>query len=471
MPDSAHFIIHKSADTAGPVNIAASAIWLRLDTEGRVMIDESPSEAAFAAVFFRKGRFYLGDLTDAVVVLLNGRSLETGAPEALANGDVARLEDTELVFELNGSRLTVAIKAVATSRSSSNVAKGPTAAQADDSGTADALREFWEKRSRDKIARPSALHPQEPPRPGKARFSWAPTRDLARPWPVAIFAWAAIVVTLMAVAAAMIYARAFSPGDIAAPHARRTMERKTAQTMIATQPNANSCTSCHALTKSMNNQCATCHQTPAFAAAATGIDAHTKAGIGCTDCHSEHRGTDFADLSAALNSCAACHNEANPRTFAGQRLSTPHGGTTGYPVVNGVWKWRGLTPEEWAGKPDAAAAGLRSAAQRLPQESDDDWRRRQFHALHLNRVALGNTGLPGDAKGLLSCSSCHRSLEPTDKTTPAATCAKCHNGDSGALDVFGRSVLPPTAANCVSCHVQHAKQPDHWNAKLLKPAS
>ncbi|MEO6394215.1 MAG: hypothetical protein ABIP75_20345 [Pyrinomonadaceae bacterium] len=470
MSDSAQFVIQNCAGTTGPVTVSASAIWLRLDPTGRTAFDEIPSEEAFTRIFFRSGRFYLGDLTDTVVVLLNGRSLETDAPEALASGDLARFEDTELEFELSGSRMSIAVQAVASSRKSANSAKDTAAAAVDASGTADALREFWEKRSRDKIARPSALHPQEPPRPGKARFSWGPTRDLAQPWPLAIFAWAAIVVTVIAVAAAVLYARAFSPGEIATPHARPAMERKTAPTMIAARANANSCTSCHALTKGMNAQCATCHQTPAFASAATGIDAHIKAGIGCTDCHTEHNGADFADVNAALNSCATCHNSANPRTFGGRQLSTPHGGTTGYPVVNGVWKWEGLTPAEWAGKPDAGSAGLHSAAQRLPQERDDDWWRRQFHALHLNRVTLGNSGLPGDAKGLLSCSSCHRSLAPTDQVTPATTCTKCHNGDNGRLDAAGRSVLPPKAANCVSCHVQHAKQPDHWNAKLFKPA-
>jgi hypothetical protein len=30
-------------------------------------------------------------------------------------------------------------------------------------------------------------------------------------------------------------------------------------------------------------------------------------------------------------------------------------------------------------------------------------------------------------------------------------------------------VVAAGAANCGSCHAQHAKQPGHWNAKLFSP--
>src|SRR3989442_6364839 len=42
------------------------------------------------------------------------------------------------------------------------------------------LKIFWDKRTREKAGRPSPLHPQTPPRPGKIRFNWIPTRDLVR---------------------------------------------------------------------------------------------------------------------------------------------------------------------------------------------------------------------------------------------------------------------------------------------------
>src|SRR3989442_13583453 len=64
------------------------------------------------------------------------------------------------------------------------------------------LKIFWDKRTREKAGRPSPLHPQTPPRPGKIRFNWIPTRDLVRPWPFAIFIWALLFVeTISAVAA------------------------------------------------------------------------------------------------------------------------------------------------------------------------------------------------------------------------------------------------------------------------------
>jgi hypothetical protein len=170
-----------------------------------------------------------------------------------------------------------------------------------------------------------------------------------------------------------------------------------------------------------------------------------------------------------LVSCAKCHRDGNSDSYGGHRLFTPHGGVAGYPVINGSWKWRALSAEEWANKPDAASAELRAAAVRQLNESDDDWRTRQFHALHARRVRLGNSGLAGNTDGMLSCSSCHRSLDPIDRVFPATTCSKCHNGDNGDTDGHGQAVVAPNAPNCVSCHAQHAKTPDHWNPKLFAP--
>jgi hypothetical protein len=457
---------------AAPVTVSAATIWLGRDPGGRIKVSNSHSSGELAQIDLRDGGLYVRDL-NVEVVELNGRPLETDSPEALTSGDVIRIDHDEIEVVRDGSTPVLMIRMGAVGQGD-NASRStlPTAGQVgpgESAGSADALREFWEKRSRDKIARPSPLQPQEPPRPGKARFGWSPTADLKRPWPLALLGWAVIVFTVLAVTAALLYARAFSPGEVSDPHTRQNLAHSDVASAIAARPNGNSCTSCHALTAKMDTQCATCHRTAAFDAAATGIDAHARAGVGCVSCHSEHWGAGFAAVNAALASCATCHNDNNHESFRGVRLRTPHGGTVGYPVVNGAWKWTGLTEAEWKAKPDGASAGLQGAAMRQAVESDDDWRRRQFHALHLNRVRLGNSGLTGDAAGMLSCSSCHVSLNPADTVTPATTCAKCHNGDNGAISNQGQPVLAPTAPNCVSCHVQHAKQPGHWNAKLFSP--
>jgi hypothetical protein len=451
------------------VVLSADTVWLGFDPTGRIVVTETPMERAVGRIEYQNGRFYFTDLDPDHLFLLNGRPVEGGEPEALADGDLLRTGADELLLRHRGPRLEFAIDSQRSSAGETARPSGAATTDATPSGAVDALREFWDKRSRDKIAQPSPLHPQEPPRPGKARFSWGPTGDLTRPWPVAILAWAAVLVVLFSVGAALLYARAFSPGIVSDPHTRPALERTSAGLAIATRPNASSCTSCHSLTGSMNEQCAACHQTAAFAATLTGIDAHARAGIGCVSCHTEHEGAGFSNVRSALVSCAKCHNNDNANAYAGRHVSTPHGGSTGYPVVNGTWKWLGLSPAEWAGKPDAASPALQAAAVRQPNESDDDWRRRQFHTLHLNRIQLGNTGLARGTNGLVSCSTCHRSIDPADKVTPATTCTKCHSGDSGDTDGQGLLVVAAGAPNCVSCHAPHAKEPDHWNPNLFNP--
>ena len=91
----------------------------------------------------------------------------------------------------------------------------------------------------------------------------------------------------------------------------------------------------------MEGRCASCHTTEVFAATVT--KSHSDAGIGCLDCHSEHKGAEVSPGRAALNSCTKCHNDKNAKTYNERPVGTPHGGTLGYPVVGGEWKWKGLT--------------------------------------------------------------------------------------------------------------------------------
>jgi hypothetical protein len=334
---------------------------------------------------------------------------------------------------------------------------------------ADALKEFWDKRTRDKAARPSPLHPRRLPRPGKAQFAWKPTRDLIRPWRSSVFIWGAIIIATISVMAAFWYAKAFSPGAISQPHAQASLVHATPATAIAIQPNAGACTTCHAINASLETNCASCHQTEAFAASISGIPAHAKAGIGCVTCHTEHEGADFRPAEVALNMCAKCHQDENKNLYRGRGVGTPHSGTVGYPVVNGRWKWEGPSDEAWKQRPDATSPSMKRARERVAGETDEQWRSRQFHAIHLHRILVRDVGLEGNASGEMSCSTCHKSFEPIDRATPATTCARCH---SARVDSQGRpSSVAGSAPNCSSCHIQHGKGHGSWDPKWFAPSA
>jgi hypothetical protein len=204
----------------------------------------------------------------------------------------------------------------------------------------------------------------------------------------------------------------------------------------------------------MEKNCSECHNAEAFVA--TVIEPHAAAGVGCVACHAEHRGTEFKPAQAALATCTQCHNDANKNLYNGHKVGTPHGGTFGYPVVNGKWTWKGLNDSDWTLKQIAIA--------RLPGDADEVWRSKQFHALHVQRVRAV-AGLKTNAEGELSCSSCHNSFNPIDRQTPRTTCGNCHNG---RLELgTDRVLIAMDQPNCTSCHVQHVKDKRHWNPSLL----
>jgi len=456
------FIITREDQVVDPVTLRTQALRVGREPDCEVLLNHPTVSRLHAGINEVEGRFYLINLSQSHPVTLNGRLVEFNEPDALADGDVAQIGPFFLHMSRAGEELNihvlfqVAAAITPESGASDEVTEQPEPAQAP-LKVADALKEFWDKRTRDKAARPSPLHPRQPPLPGKARFSWKPTRDLLRPWPRSVFVWAAVILGALSVAAALLYARAFSPRPLSEPHARASLAHKDSVSAIAKQANAGSCTSCHTLGGKMEANCSSCHQTEAFASDLSGIQAHADAGIGCISCHAEHQGADFLPATAALNACAKCHTDGNRNLYHGRRVFTPHGGTVGYPVVNGVWRWKGLSEAEWQQKPDAANELMKRARVRLNGETEEQWRSRQFHALHVQRVLVRDLGLKGNAEGEMSCSSCHKSFAPLDRTTPATTCAACHNFDNRAA---------PTA-NCSSCHVQHIKEPGHWNPKLL----
>jgi hypothetical protein len=134
-------------------------------------------------------------------------------------------------------------------------------------------------------------------------------------------------------------------------------------------------------------------------------------------------------------------------------------------VIAGEWKWAGLDPEELAERPQIAAL-------RRPEDSERQWRSKQFHALHIYRVRAtgGLTGVAGSdvnpgADKVMSCSSCHRFFQPdVDREYPRQTCGECH---TGLIDSSNKTIIAAAAPNCISCHVQHIKDKRHWKPQLL----
>jgi hypothetical protein len=474
------FIITREDRAVDPVTLLSEGLAIGRLPDCELNLNHPTVSRLHAGIRKVDDRFYIFHLSPSNSTTLNGSLVEEKA--ALADGDIVQVGPFFLFIDYKGDALAVRVRyqtavrvgdtEVASERISSSTAdaQGNPLTDATVPMGADALDVFWEKRKRDagKIMRPSPLRPRPPaPKLGKARFNWKPTRDLVRPWPFSIFTWALVVGTLLSVVAAFSYSSAFSPAPLSNAHARSTMSLTPA---IARTANANSCTSCHSMRTTMEQNCASCHQTEAFTATVT--PPHLAAGVGCVSCHTEHRGADFRPGVAPFNAsfqagvatdrtCAGCHNDNNQKLYNGRAVHTPHGGTFGYPVVNGQWKWKGLEEDEWQQKPEA----VRKVMANWPNATDNERRSAQFHALHIYRVrTTGNIG--GNASGELSCSSCHKSYGATlDRETPRTTCAACHNGRTDTQT--GRVLLSADTPNCTSCHVQHVRDKRHWNPSLL----
>lgn len=502
-PEPNTFIITREDRSFDPVTIMSEGLAIGRAPDSELNLNHPTVSRLHAGIRKVDGRFYIFHLSPSNSTTLNGNLVHERA--ALAGGDVLQIGPFFLFIDYTGGALSVRVRyqttvrvgeaenltagqqpqppdaatgnaAAAVGADSTASAAAAIGASGGATGGADAdegvFDVFWEKRKREagKVTRPSALRPRQPaPKLGKARFNWKPTRDLERPWPFSIFTWGVVVVGLLSVVAAFSYTSAFSPAPVSNAHTRASF---TSATPIAREPNANSCTTCHTMRASMEANCASCHQTEAFVSTVTAP--HQAAGVGCISCHGEHRGAEFRPGVAALSAdfqkgarfdetCAGCHNDNNRKLYQGRRVFTPHGGTFGYPVVNGQWKWEVLDDEAWAQKPEE----LKQLVANWPVASADEGGRRsaQFHVLHLNRVRT--TGdLAGAAGGEVSCSTCHQSYGATlDRETPRTTCAACHSGKTDART--GRALFAADTANCTSCHVQHVRDKRHWNPSLL----
>jgi len=471
MPENKYVIIREDL-VQDPATIITDGLLLGRLQECELLLNHPSVSRAQAGIKLVKDSYFLFGLRPSNPVKLNGKPVEEN--EALAPGDMIEvgpfLLEVDLTEDALVIKVTLQIGAVVETTNLSSPQLGtaklePLPVPGEKKAHAKtraapiqgdkALDIFWDKRIREagKMVRPSPLFPKKNRRAGKAAFNWTATTDLRSHWPVSFFIWGTVVVGLLSVAAAYWYASAYSPGPVSRVHVNSQLSVFPA---IAARANNDSCTSCHSFTGSMEANCAACHNAEAFVA--TVIEPHRAAGVGCVSCHAEHRGAEFKPGEAALATCTECHNNANGNLYNGRKVSTPHGGTFGYPVVNEKWTWKGLSDDEWSLKQIAVA--------RLPSDTEENWRSKQFHLLHVQRVRAN--GLPGTPEGELSCSSCHKTFNPIDRATPRTTCDNCHNGRTELGT--NRVLIANDKPNCTSCHVQHVKDKRHWNRSLLSVA-
>jgi hypothetical protein len=466
------YVIIREDLVQDPVTIITDGLLIGRLQECELLLNHPAVSRAQAGIKLVDATYFLFSLRQSNPVKLNGKAVDEN--EALAPGDVLEVGPFLLEIDLTEDALVIKVSlqigtvVETTSASSPNLGttelepvpvpgerKAHAKTRAAPLPGDKALDVFWDKRIREagKMVRPSPLFPRSQIRAGKAQFNWRPTTDLKSHWPVSFFLWGAIAVGLLSIAAAYWYASAYAPAPVSSAHARAELSLFPP---IAVKANANSCTNCHSFSGSMEGNCSQCHSAAAFVA--TVIEPHVAAGVGCVSCHAEHRGVEFKPAAAALMTCTECHNDANGKSYNGRHVSTPHGATFGYPVVNGKWKWKGLNESEWALKQIPVV--------RLASDTDETWRSKQFHALHMQRVRAG--GLQGNSEGELSCSSCHKTFNPIDRETPRTTCGNCHNG---RLEVgTNRVLIAKDKPNCTSCHVQHVQDKRHWNPSLLARA-
>ncbi|HKR21621.1 MAG TPA: FHA domain-containing protein [Pyrinomonadaceae bacterium] len=452
------FVIVRTDLSTDPITIISEGVLIGRLPECEVLLNHPAVSRVQAGIKQVENAYHLFPLRPRNPVLLNGKPVEEN--EALASGDVLAVGPFHLEIEIEADSLLIRVELqigvgpseidVSDAGLSTSQLVMPDAAKAKKPRAAPvastkALDIFWDKRMREvaKMVRPSPLFPRARRRTGKAQSNWTATTDLVTRWPVSYFVWGFLVVGLISIAGAYVYTQAYAPGPLSTAH---EVDQLRVTPAIAASANAGSCTSCHSWQGNMEQRCASCHKTDAFVA--TVIKPHETAGIGCVDCHAEHKGAEFSAKAGALTSCTACHVDGNSALYNGKRVGTPHGGTFGYPVVNGEWSAKSINDEEWA---------LRKLpVVRLATDSDQKWRSNQFHALHDQRVKV-TAGIKGNSEGRLSCNSCHNSFDPIDRETPRTTCAACHNESNKKLGT----------PNCTSCHVQHILDKRRWSATML----
>jgi len=449
--DTGNFRISLPGSEGSPVSVYKENIMIgRLDTCD-IVLDHKSVSRIHASINFRDKKYFLVNLSSSNILTLNGRLLGPQKDDVLAGGDTIQIGPFTILASIDeGSALSLLVQQqLIVEVEAEPVAKAP--AGMPDAG--DVLKVFWEKRTRQKEDWGTRLRPTEKPKPGKAMFNWRPTRDLKRTWRYGLFVWAFIIVGAIGVFAYFKYPQAYSPKPLTMAHSK-VFESSP----IAVASNGNSCTTCHTPNAPLENSCVTCHQAEQFHA--TNTRAHEEAGITCTVCHKEHQGADFDMAATAIESCATCHSDSNKQLYNGKAVATAHGGTYGYPAVNGKWTWKGVYSEVADAIPEInnSATGDKDEQAKLS---------RHFHTVHTGRLRTP-VGLKGDSRGFVSCSTCHNSFEPIDRVTPQQTCAACHTNKAG--DTTRDARFKADQANCISCHTQHPYGGNRWSEFLTEDA-
>lgn len=457
----------------GPKRVVKQSLEIGGEQHADIWLNDPAIAEVHAGIAKVKGRFSYVNVSATSATTLNGQAIPLNKAVELAQGDVFQMGPFRLTIEEAVELLTIRVVRQAAPSAAEREAR-PAADLAPQqlplesrvaelSEEAEVLKQYWNNRKKEKAGSASALRPSKPPQHQKPRYYWRATFDLVRPWPFAICIWAFIGVGTLSGSAVFMYKSAFAPAPTSSPHTRTTLNLHPA--VIATQPNGSACLSCHALgirgtnKERMNASCAACHQAEGFAATIT--SAHREAGITCTTCHTEHRGEGFRSVEAALESCAKCHRDENKNPYNHKGVHTAHGGTFGYPKVNGKWISKCLDEKELEAKPELAA---RFQANKITSEQtgpDCAYRNGQFHTIHFDRVRVvpGIDGFkdPDTGDEVLSCSSCHKlssSAANLDRTSPSMACAQCHNAQVFEKVSSTKGALTPS---CTSCHVQHPK--------------
>ena len=450
--DTGQFHIDRPDSTEQAQSVKKDRILIgRLETCD-VVLDDIAVSRVHAAITFHDSQYVLANLSTSNVLTLNGRLLRHQESDILTEGDTVQIGPFALVVDGVDDKISLSIHFGPPLRRNQS-AKPVATEMPSESSIDDVMKVFWEKRTRQKEDWGTRLRPAEKPRPGKAMFNWRPTGDLRRKWRTGLFVWAFLLISAIAALAFFKYPTAYEPVPLASAHAN-----DIGNSPVAISSNGNSCTTCHTPNEPVENACIKCHQGTEFHS--TNTKAHEEAGITCTVCHQEHRGAD-ADLNAqAIRSCSTCHSDNNHETYNGHAVRTPHRGSYGYPAENGSWKWKGVYTEVAAAVPE-----IGSSATGDPDEQAK--LSRQFHTIHVARLKAP-VGVAGDSRGLITCSSCHKTFDPIDRVTPRETCAACHT--SSATSAARDPRFAPDTINCISCHVQHPFSTRRWSEFLTDDA-
>ncbi|MBC7901703.1 MAG: FHA domain-containing protein [Saprospiraceae bacterium] len=414
-----------------------------------IVLEHKSVSRIHAGINFLDSNYFLINLSTTNTISLNGRPLKPQRTDVVADGDIIQIGPFALAASVRSGEIGLQIHSQLSGIPLTTNKLPPVGSVMPhllSKEYADVLKVFWEKRTREKEDWGTLLRPTQKPQPGKAVINWKPTRDLQKPWRAGLFIWAFLIVGAIGAFAFFRYPQTFASKPLATPHSGNIEG-----SLIANQGNGNSCTTCHTLNGSLETACIKCHQAEQFHA--SNVKAHQEAGVTCTVCHAEHQGADFQMRAAAVQTCAQCHNNENLKTYNGKTVRTAHGGSYGYPIENGVWKWKGLYRETAETIPEINGAATND-------ETEQAFLSRQFHSIHVSRLNVPD-GLKGDKYGLVSCSTCHKSFEPVDRETPRQTCAACHVSVLSARE---------NTANCISCHVQHPYSGDRWSGYLRADA-